>query len=199
MGTDIIPDAGLPTVELLLPVTWNQLDLDPLTRTASIARLADRTMQFGAAFAEARARMRAEFETAAEIGAASGAVLAFVYWSVQEGKLASASLFVALVDATIPPDDPAASEPGALADALAARYGGEGRELAAGPGARVRRRGRVPAAADAGPEAEIVTWYVPHRSGRRLAILTFSTPNIDLADEFGEVFDALADTLRWTA
>jgi hypothetical protein len=156
-------------------------------------------MQPGAAFADARARMRAEFERAAEIGAASGAVLAFVYWSAWEGKLASASLFVALVDATVPPDDTAASEPGALVDALAARYGGEVRELADGPGTRVHSRGRVPMTTGAGPEAEIVSWYVPHHTGRRLAILTFSTPNIDLADEFGEVFDALADTLRWTA
>jgi hypothetical protein len=199
MDTDIIPDAGLPTVELLLPVTWNPLDLDPETRTASIARLTDRTMQSGAAAANARARMRAEFERAAEIGAASGAVLAFVYWSVRDGKLASASLFVALVDATVPSEAPAASEPEALAGALAARYGGEVSELAGGPGARVQRRGRVPTAGSAGPEAEIVTWYAPHRSGRRLAILTFSTPNIDLADEFGEVFDSLADTMRWTA
>ena len=61
--------------------------------------------------------------------------------------------------------------------------------------------GRVPAEGEsaAGPEAEIVTWYVPHESGRRLAVLTFSTPNVGLADEFGEVFDALADTLRRTA
>ena len=40
---------------------------------------------------------------------------------------------------------------------------------------------------------------MPHESGLRLAVLTFSTPNVGLADEFGEVFDALADTLRWTA
>ena len=199
MGTDTVPEAALPSVELLLPATWNRLDLDPETRTASIARLADRTMKPGTAFADARARMRAEFEKAAEIGAASGAVLAFVHWSAPEGKLASASLFVALVDAIDPPDDLGAPEPAALAEALAARYGGEVRELPAGPGARVRRRSRVPAAGGAGPEAEIVTWYVPHESGRRLAILTFSTPNVDLAEEFGEVFDALADTLRWTA
>src|SRR5438270_679241 len=100
MSADTVADAALPSVELLLPATWNRLDLDPRTRTASIARLADRTMQPGAAFAEARARMRAEFEKAAEIGAASGAVLAFVHWSATDGKLASASLFVALIDAT---------------------------------------------------------------------------------------------------
>ncbi|HTC80073.1 MAG TPA: hypothetical protein VK848_00900, partial [Acidimicrobiia bacterium] len=66
---------------------------------------------------------------------------------------------------------------------------------------RVRRRGRVPAenGSGTGPEAEIVTWYVPHESGRRLAVLTFSTPNVGLAEEFGEVFDTVADTLRWTA
>ena len=201
MATEIISNAGLPSVELLLPATWNRLDLAPATRLTSIARLVKRTTKAGPEFAEARTTMRAEFERAAEIGAASGASLAFVYWSAPEGKVASASLFVALVDATGRLEGHPAPGPRALADALAARYGGEVGELEAGPAARVRRRGRVPAenGSGTGPEAEIVTWYVPHESGRRLAVLTFSTPNVGLAEEFGEVFDTVADTLRWTA
>jgi hypothetical protein len=200
MAPETIREAGFPSVELLLPATWNRLDLDPRSRATSIARLVDRTTTSGPDFAEARAGMRAEFERAAEIGAATGASLAFVYWSAPEGKLASASLLVALVDVTGAPRNGPPPEQRALAAALAARYGGEVGDLAAGPAARVRRRGRVPGwnGAATGPEAEIVTWYVPHESGRRIAVLTFSTPNVGLAEEFGEVFDALADTLRWT-
>lgn len=201
MASKTIPEAGSPSAELLTPASWTRLDLDPRTRATSIARLVERTTTPGPEFAEARAEMRAEFERAAEIGAVSGASLAFVYWSAPEGKLASASLFVALVDAAgAPPDGPAPAQHD-LAGALAARYGGEVRELAAGPAARVRHREQVPGAngSATGPEAEVVTWYVPHQSGRRIAVLTFSTPNVGLADEFGEVFDVLADTLRWTA
>jgi hypothetical protein len=88
-----------------------------------------------------------------------------------------------------------------MAEGLAARYGGEVSDLEAGPAARVRRRAQVPGGNGAltEPEAEIVTWYVPHESGRRIAVLTFSTPNVGLAEQFGGVFDAVAGTLRWTA
>lgn len=200
MRDDTVGQAALPSVEMLLPAAWERLDLGGATRAADVAGLVDRTTRQGPEFAEARARMRAEVERAAEIGAAAGASLAFVYYSAPEGKLASASLFVALVDATGRPDGETEPEPRALADALAARYGGEVGELDAGPAARVRRRGRAPSSdgTATGAEAEIVTWYVPHSSGRRIAVLTFSTPNVGLADEFSELFDTLADTLRWT-
>ena len=195
------PAKALPAVELLLPATWNALDLAPETRGTSIRRLLDDTVRRIPPLAGEQTRMQAELQTAVEIAAASGAALAFVYWSAPEGKLASASLFVALVDANPPSQDRPAPEPAVLAEALAARYGGEVGQLAAGPAARVQRQGHVsgPNGSKTGPGAQIVTWYVPHESGRRLAVLTFSTPNVGLAQEFGEVFDALADTLRWTA
>jgi hypothetical protein len=43
-----------------------------------------------------------------------------------------------------------------------------------------------------------VQWFALHETGRRLALLTFSTPNVGLAGEFGAVFDLIAATLRWT-
>ena len=190
---------ALPAVGLLLPATWHRLDLDPSTRALSIERLARRATELGPEFREARASMRSHFEQAAEIGAASGATLAYVFWSRTGAKIATASLFVALIDAesraeAVLPDRQA------FAQALAVRYAGEPAQLEAGPAARVRRRGQLMGTDGSGkrPEAEIVTWYVPHESVRRVAVLTFSTPNIALADEFGSVFDALADTLRWT-
>ncbi|MDQ1491826.1 MAG: hypothetical protein QOJ23_4340, partial [Actinomycetota bacterium] len=137
MGTDTIPHAALPSIEILMPATWHPLDLDRETRAASIARLVAGTMEPGAAFAEARARMRAEFEKAAEIGAAAEAVLAFVYWSAPEGKVASASMFLALVDAA-PPENQGVPEVRVLAEAIAARYAGDVVELGAGAAARVR-------------------------------------------------------------
>jgi hypothetical protein len=67
-----------------------------------------------------------------------------------------------------------------MADQLAAHFGGERRDLPAGPAARVRCRQSAPLGTGqngaAGPEAELVQWYVPHASGQRIALLTFSTP-----------------------
>lgn len=181
-----------------MPATWHRLELSEGGREASIDEILEATTKPGSAYDDARSRMRVELEKAAEIGRASGAALAYVYWGAPDGKIASASLFVALVDAAPPPKGETSPGQAELAAALAARYRGEVGRLAVGPAARVRRRGRLPGRTPDGSEAEIVTWYVPHESGRRLAVLTFSTPNVGLADEFGEVFDALAGTLRWT-
>jgi len=83
---------------------------------------------------------------------------------------------------------------------LAARLDGEVRQLPVGPAVRVRRRRSVAVEDGANPsDVEIVQWYSLHETGRRLATMTFSTPNVGLADEFGEVFDLIAATLRWTA
>jgi hypothetical protein len=77
--------------------------------------------------------------------------------------------------------------------------GGKVGDLTAGPALRVRRRQAVSDRIEDIGEVEVVQWYVPHEGGRRLALLTFSTPNVELAEQFGEVFDAIAGSMRWTA
>jgi hypothetical protein len=205
MSSETASKGGLPTVEILMPATWHELDLDPKTRVASIARLVERTTKPGPQFDQARRRARTELEGAARVGVAGGAVLAFIYWFADDAGIASASLYVSMVDplasegAQPPPDQRS------VAAAIAELYGGELLELPVGPAARVRRRGQLskaaPDAADRGaaPEAEILTWYVPHESAQRIAVLTFSTPNMEAADAFDEVFDAIASTVRWIA
>jgi hypothetical protein len=187
------PEAGTPAVELLMPATWLPLDLEPATRVRNIAGLLD-----PAAPPDIRRRTQALLEATTYQAAKAGAALAYLFARVSGGKLAAASLLVSVVGA-----GPGAEEtnpgPGAVAAALAQRYGGETGDLPAGTGARVRRRQRVePAGGLPGGEAELVYWYVPHPTGRCIAVLAFSTPNVDLGDEFGEVFDAIAATLRWT-
>ena len=187
------PVAGTPAVEMLMPATWIPLDLDPATRVRSISKLLD-----PAAPPEARRRAQALLEATTYQAAKAGAALAYLYARASEGELAAASLLVSVVEATAGAE---ATNPGpaAVATALAHRYGGEAGELPAGPGARVRRRQRIePTGGLPGGEAELVYWYVPHETGRCVALLAFSTPNVDLGDEFGEVFDAIAGTLRWT-
>jgi hypothetical protein len=141
--------------------------------------------------------MMERLERAVETALAEGAVLGYVLLSTAGGKVATASLFVSLIDGAGDVGD--VPESAAAAGALAARLGGEVRELPVGPAVRVRRRQSVPLDVGAGPsDVEIVQWYALNGSGRRLALLTFSTPNVGLADQFGEVFDLIAATLRWT-
>jgi hypothetical protein len=177
---------------MLMPATWIPLDLEPATRVRSIAGLLD-----PAAPAEARRRAQALLEATTYQAAKAGATLAYLFARVTEGGLVSASLLVSVVEAGPGAE---ATNPGAaaIAGALAERYGGEVGELTAGPAARVRRRQQVgPQGGLPGGEAELVYWYVPHPTGRCIALLAFSTPNVDLGDEFGEVFEAIAGTLRW--
>ena len=183
-----------------MPGTWRPLDLDPATRSDSIRRLAEESGQgAGVELVQARRRMRARLQQVAEEAAAAGASFGFVFSTVANGKLASASLIVALIDAAGGSDSAAPPSAQALTEGLQLRLGGEVGELPAGPALRVRRPQAVGDRTGHPGEAEVVQWYVPHDGGRRLAVLTFSTPNVDLAEQFGEVFDAIAGSMRWTA
>jgi hypothetical protein len=176
-----------------MPATWIPLDLDPATRVRSITALLD-----PAAPPEARRRAQGLLEATTDQAAKAGAALAYLYARVTDGGLVSASVLVSVVGAS-PGAEGANPGPQAVAAVLAQRYGGEAGELPIGPGARVRRRQHVePAGGLPGGEAELVYWYVPHPTGRCIALVAFSTPNVDLGDEFGEVFDAIAGTLHWT-
>jgi len=199
----MVPDAqgatAVPTVMVFVPATWSVLDLDPQTRTGSVARLVEEKIGGGSDLSQARRRMTDQLERAVDSAVGQGAVLGYVLLTSGGGKVASASLFVSLVDGVGDPGDQV-PEPAAAAGALAARLGGEVRPLPVGPAVRVRRRRSVALEDGGNPsDVEIVQWYALHETGRRLATMTFSTPNVGLADEFGEVFDLIAATLRWTA
>jgi hypothetical protein len=127
-----------------------------------------------------------------------GASFGFVFSTVANGKLASASLIVALIDAAEGRDSAAPPPAQAVTEGLQFRLGGAVGELTVGPALRVRRRESVTDRMGNTSEVEVVQWYVPHEGGQRLAVLTFSTPNVELAEQFGEVFDAIAGTMRWT-
>lgn len=189
-----------PSVEVFVPGTWRALDLDPATRGESIRRLVAETGQGSSAeLADARRLMQARLERVAQEAAGAGASFGFVFSTVANEKLASASLIVALIDAADGGDGSAPPSAQAIAEGLQLRLGGDVGDLTAGPALRVRRHQAVHDWIEHPSEVEVVQWHVPHEGGRRLAILTFSTPNVELADQFGEVFDAIAGSLRWTA
>ena len=200
------------SVRLRTPASWVDLDLDPVTRAASIAAVVEEK-----AVGE---RVRAMLEAAAGDAATRGAVFASLFSDTVGGKAMSASLVVSVVDAE--PDDVGggAGSPGGggqdssydaaalqeirlgIAEDLAADFaegGGESeiRALDAGPAARVRSRIAVEDGQPA-TTVDLVQYFVPFPGGDRLAVLSFSTPNVSLADAFAEVFDAIASTLQWS-
>jgi hypothetical protein len=197
MAADVHAGPGAPTVMVFVPATWAVLDLDPRTRAGSIALMVEERVGGGPDLRPARRRMLDGLERAVDTAIAQGAVSGYVLLSTVGDKVATASLFVSLIDAA--GDLGEVPEPAMAAEVLAARLDGEVRELPIGPAVRVRRSQPVAVEEDGSPsDVEIVQWYVLHDTGRRLALLTFSTPNVGLAAQFGEVFDLIAATLRWT-
>jgi hypothetical protein len=72
-------------------------------------------------------------------------------------------------------------------------------ELPAGPAVRLRRRTDSGLAGTTGqtvPAAE-TQYFVPIPATDRLLVLTFATPNVGFHAEFDELFDRMAETLRW--
>jgi len=191
---------AVSTIRLRTPAAWIDLELDPGKRAASIASVVERRAEGD------RERVRAMLEAAGADAAGQGAVFASLYSDTVAGKAVSASLVVAVVDAE--PDDEPGPEPSesaalglAIAQGLAADFrdggaDGQVRALDAGPAARVRSRQRIGDGERESP-VDVLQYFVPFPQGDRLAVLTFSTPNVGLADAFAEVFDAIAGTLQW--
>jgi hypothetical protein len=195
------PARELSSIWLRTPAAWMDLDLDPVTRAESIAALVE------AHAVGDRDRLREMLEGAAANAVSEGAVFASLFFSTAGGQAVSASLMVSVADAEaegdpdIDPDD-APAERLAIAQGLAEEFRKDGakaevRSLDAGPAARVRSRIAVD---DREPPTmvDLVQYFVPFPVADRLAVLTFSTPNIGLADAFAEVFDAIGGTLQWS-
>lgn len=201
-GADVVslPVGAMGSVRLKTPGAWVDLDLNPATRAASITRVVE---EQGGGEREA---LRELLEVAAGDAARQGGVFASLFSDAVGGKAVSASLVVSVLDAdpeVEPGTDPADIEEVrmAIVRGLEAEFRADGgdaqvRSLEAGPAARVR--GRLPVG-EAGRATEVDTlqYFVPFPGADRLAVLTFSTPNLALSDAFAEVFDAIASTLQW--
>jgi hypothetical protein len=197
--------SGQPTLQLsvVTPATWFDLDLDPATRAASIARMVEERTGAGPEEAARRVELRAVLERAAADAATQGAVYAALFSDVIEGRPVSGSLVVSLREGQ-GGAPPAGMGPRVVVEGLRRVLEGQGtvevRELPIGPAVRVRKRVHGQIAPGEGPVAEVesVQWFVPLPGGQHLALLSFSTPTVGLAEPFGELFDAIAGTLSWT-
>jgi hypothetical protein len=246
--------AGPVDFRILTPANWYVLDLNPNTRTASIARLVEQ--RFGPTddprLVQARRELTALLRGAARDAAEHGAVYAALMDALVEGTALSASLLAVVGPAPLDEDgnvvtDPAALSATLLAGELATAAGiaagdeplgsagqlagsghpagvdlspaagpgdtadaadtagsaGDSRteivELPAGPAVRLRRQtdsGLAGATGQTVPAAE-TQYFLPIPATDRMLVLTFATPNLGFRTEFEELFDRIAETLRW--
>lgn len=190
-------------LSVVTPGTWITLDLDPATRTGSIARAVEQHTGSGPSEEPRRAELKAALERVAADAQGQGGVYAALLSDVIEGRPVAASLIVSLRTGSSA-SAPAGLTRGLIAEGLRRVLDGHGttevRELPVGPAVRVRKRVRadVPMAEGLAAEVETVQWFVPLPDGQHLVLLSFSTPTVGLAEPFGELFDAIAATLSWT-
>jgi hypothetical protein len=220
--------AGIGPVRfrLLTPDNWYVLDLDPVTRNASIGRLVER--RFGKTddprLLQARRDLTALLRGAARDAADNGAIYAalmdlLVADDTGEPTALSASLVAVAAPAPTDPDGNVLTDPAALAvamlagelaalsdvdDATAAGQSDvEGRpevvELAAGPAVRLSRIGDSGpvGGSGAGVSSVQVQYFLPVPDSEQVLILTFGTPNRNLRAEFEELFGQIAGSLSW--
>jgi hypothetical protein len=124
---------------------------------------------------------------------------------VVEGRPVAASVIVSLARDRSPGPGDARARAAALEIRLAQPGGPIAgaatatKELRAGWSVRARRRILIePPGFEGHPvEVENLQYFVPLPGSTDLVLLSFSTPNLGLADPMVELFDAMAESLQW--
>lgn len=186
-------------IRLATPADWFDLDLDPRTSDASIRRLVrDHAPGRHPDQVALRRELTELLQRAVREARLQGAVLASVSATIMGDRPVSADLLAAVTPVVGGVDLPA------LGERLAAEPGPtehvrevEVVELPVGPALRVRK-GVRPTVVGREVDTDVVQYFVPVPGGDRLVVLTFSTPIAALADAFAGLFDAIAETLRFT-
>ncbi|MDQ6613794.1 MAG: hypothetical protein M3083_03325 [Actinomycetota bacterium] len=89
----------------------------------------------------------------------------------------------------------------AIEQGLHARGDAKSAIVESGAGTAVKVRGRDRHSLPGGPGVfEVATWqyFVPVPNSNRLALLSFTTPTLALADDLDELFDAMVSSFRFT-
>lgn len=189
-------------VRVATPANWFDLDLEPTTSEASIERLVRLRAGDGPEQAEARRQLADLLRRATTDAAAQGAVFASLLSDVIEGRPLAASLVVSVTPAPEEGD----GNLQVLVERLRRSTGSEGGmarvevvDLPAGAAVRLRRQmlAEADGAGAEGAVVETVQYFVPVPATASLLVLTFSTPNLPLAEAFVELFDTMAQTLHW--
>jgi hypothetical protein len=191
-------------VRLATPATWFDLDLDPETSRASITRFVEERAGRSPDRAQIRRELQGWLEQATADARSQGAVFASLLSDTVEGRPVAASLIASLAR-----DGPGRGDDRSRVEALAARLARIGgplagvptgiRELPAGWAVRARRRTTIESFAFAGHPAEVenLQYFALIPGTTDVLLLSFSTPNLGLADAMVELFDAIAESLQW--
>jgi hypothetical protein len=204
--TGVLPaDAGSARFSLVLPTTWEVLDLDPETRDRSIERMIRAALGTSDRLARLRRSATVLYRTAmADAVGAGGFFAATLSQSVQGHPLtASALAFLGTL--------PLGSDGGLLsleemAELLAEPVAGETPvgdpvlvDLPIGRAVRSRGRSGSGMRGTDGrePVVDVTRFFVPVPEWGLMLAMVFSTPILPAADAFAELFDQLAKTARW--
>lgn len=219
-GVPPAADSGGPVdFRLLTPANWYVLDLNPATRSGSLARLVE--SRFGATddprLVQARRELTAVLRGAAREAEESGAVYAALMDTMISDVALSASVLAVVGPAPTDDDGNVVTDPRALSATLLAAEltsivdsatgtppeagddSAEIVELPAGPAVRLRRATDTGLAGSTGETAKAAEtqYFLPVPRSDQLLVLTFATPNVDFRTDFDELFDRIAETVEW--
>lgn len=198
-------------ISLATPANWMHLDLSG-NAMASARRLVD-DLVAGEKNVDEKLKLQfiGQLQSSVRKAREQGGVL-MAFWSLGLGGEYNIGASVIGAVAGLGPEVPVGPDGEiALEDAVAAvsadQAAGEGNngstivdsmltELPAGEAVRVHKR-QVAEAMASRHESDVIQYFVRVPGERRLVVLTFSTPNLDLAEAMRELFDAMALTLRW--
>lgn len=191
--------AGPTSYALALPEGWVRLDLDPTTQRASVEAFVAERVARSPGLAPRRRQMRrmllAEARAATEAGAVDSALLS----EVIEGLPVTAALAVSLLDA---PASTGGTGSATLMTDLAESWGRGGavsrEKLPNGPAVRLRASQTLPFHQDGDHRVvETVQFFVPTPAEDLFAVLSFSTPTLEVVEELVLFFDAIAGSFAW--
>jgi hypothetical protein len=201
LGNQIVPR----DVRVATPVTWFDFDLDPETSRRSIIQFVEERAGRSPDREQIRRELQGWLEQATADARSQGAVFASVLADTVERQPVGACLIASLAR----DDGPGLGDDRARVEALAGRLARLGgplagipigvRELPAGSAVRSRRRATIDSLAfDGHPvEVESLQYFVLIPGTTDVLLLSFSTPNLGLADAMVELFDATAESLQW--
>jgi len=207
-----VDDTGLPEFTVAVPASWYQLDLDPRTRTETIAELVEDRLGSSRTpvMRQLRRELTAMLRQYARQAAGHGAIYAALMDQVVEGLSLSASLVIAVGEAPRDAADQPVLDPAELGRVMAeltddsdadgdVRPPAERFETPAGAAARLRRTTNSGLAGSGGDTVQTAEtqYFVPVPGTDKVLAMTFSTPNLSVRQALEELFDAIARTLDW--
>lgn len=182
---------------LSLPPDWMVLDTEGERIPAQITRLLDEAEQRDSAVAAHRGMIEKQLRA--------------VLRSVRAQDLSFCAMLATVVEDVLPMyatltgalrGRAGSNDPSAILAELQRKHHGDVRRIPVGEIVGVRAAFRTTVSDEAlGQPIEAAVWqyFIPSGQGDRVAVLTASTPMLALEQQFGELFDAIVATFRFSA